>query len=168
MRKKYPKACSSRGVLALREAHTQTHVVFRRARRCACFLYNTKPTVIQQPLTLTEKTSKWTHLHLCTPPLPSTHRYVAPTQRKKHPKACLYLIKGCVRITQVFLNLIRRVHCVSPPSFLCLQLCLHLVSVHNFYVIGGAGNVRKFACRTQNRSGSNEYCEKAMNGAKKR
>ena len=71
-------------------------------------------------------------------------------------------------LTQVFLNLIRRVHCVSAPSILCLQFCLPLVSVHNFHVIGGAGNVRKFACRTQNHCGSNEYCEKAMNGVKKR
>ena len=68
------------------------------------------------------------------------------------------LIKGCVRTPQVFSNLIRRVHCASP----------HWVSVHNVYVIGGAGNVRKFACRTRSHCGSNEYCEKAMNGAKKR
>ena len=79
-----------------------------------------------------------------------------------------YLIKGGVRITQVFLNLIKRVHYVSPPFLLRLQLYLHLVSVHNFYVIGGAGNVRKFACRTRNHCGSNGYCEKAVNGAKKR
>ena len=78
------------------------------------------------------------------------------------------LLNGGVRITQVFLNLIRRVHCVSPPSLLCLQLCLHLASVHNFHVIGGAGNVRKFAYRTRNHCGSNEYCKEAVNGAKKR
>ena len=69
--------------------------------------------------------------------------------------------KWGVRITQVFLNLIRRVHCVSPPSLLCLQLCLHLMSFQNFYVIGGAGNVRKFACCTRNHCGSNECCERS-------
>ena len=34
-------------------------------------------------------------------------------------------LKRGVQIPRVFLNLIRRVHCVSPPSLLCLQLCLH-------------------------------------------
>ena len=91
--------------------------------------------------------------------------------RRKEPstfRLVLGVLKGGVRTPQVFLNLIRLVHCVSPPSLLCLHLSLHLVSVHNFYAIGGAGNVRKFACRMRNHCGSNEYCEKAMNGAKKR
>ena len=65
------------------------------------------------------------------------------------------VVKEGVRIAQVVLNLIRRV---------CLH---HLVSIYNFYAIGGAGNVRKFACRTRNHSGSNECCEKAVNGAKR-
>ena len=91
---------------------------------------------------------------------------VGRTPRAVDVHAEVVAVKARFRTPQVFLNLIRRVHCVSPPSLLCLIMCLNLVSVHNVYVIGGAGNVRMFARRTRNHNGSNEYCEKAMNGAK--
>ena len=69
------------------------------------------------------------------------------------PPAPHLVVKAGVRITQVIWNLIRRVHCVSPPSRLCLQL----VSVHNFTSLEVQ---EKFAYRTRNHCGSIEYCEK--------